>query len=270
MDTLTLKLVMTPTVVGTASLAGRRWGPGVGGWLVGLPVTSGPIALYLALDHGPAFGAAAAAGVLAGTIAQAAFCLAYSTLGVRSRWPLALLAGSGAFALAALGAQRLADQAAPSGAPLSLLLAALAALTLALRLLPTRPEPALRAEPPGWDLPARLVVATALVLLVTGLAPMLGPRLSGMLGTFPIYGGTLAIFGQRSQGPASAVRALRGLLYGLYGFAGFFFVLATLIQPLGTVLAFASAIAVALALQAASLWLLRRARRTAADRAPAR
>jgi hypothetical protein len=36
MDTLALKLVLTPTLIGAASLAGRRWGPAVSGWLVGL------------------------------------------------------------------------------------------------------------------------------------------------------------------------------------------------------------------------------------------
>jgi hypothetical protein len=45
-------------------------------WLVGLPFTSAPVALFLAVGQGPAFAAAAAAGTLAGTISQAAFCLA--------------------------------------------------------------------------------------------------------------------------------------------------------------------------------------------------
>ena len=48
MDTLVLKLVLTPTLIGTASLAGRRWGPAVSGWLVGFPFTSAPVALFLA------------------------------------------------------------------------------------------------------------------------------------------------------------------------------------------------------------------------------
>ena len=36
---------VTPTLIGAASLAGRRWGQGVGGVIVALPLTSGPIAL---------------------------------------------------------------------------------------------------------------------------------------------------------------------------------------------------------------------------------
>jgi len=77
-ESLILKLVLSPALIGAASLAGRRWGAAVGGWLVGIPFTSGPIALFLALDHGPSFAASASVGMLLGTISQAIFCLAYS------------------------------------------------------------------------------------------------------------------------------------------------------------------------------------------------
>jgi hypothetical protein len=65
MSSLVLKLVLTPVLIGGASLAGRRFGPSVGGWLVGLPLTSGPIAFFLTLDHGHSFAAAAVGVALA-------------------------------------------------------------------------------------------------------------------------------------------------------------------------------------------------------------
>src|SRR5215218_6073961 len=34
-----------------ASLAVRRWGDAIGGWLVGLPLTSGPVAAFLAIQY---------------------------------------------------------------------------------------------------------------------------------------------------------------------------------------------------------------------------
>src|SRR2546422_11564383 len=77
MSNLVLKLIVTPALIGAATMAGRRWGPAIAGWLVGLPFTSGPVALFLALDHGAGFAAGAAAGMLAGTISQAALALAY-------------------------------------------------------------------------------------------------------------------------------------------------------------------------------------------------
>ncbi len=54
-----LKLLLVPTFIGIVSLAGRRWGPTVSGWLVGLPLTSGPVAFFLALEQGNVFAAQA-------------------------------------------------------------------------------------------------------------------------------------------------------------------------------------------------------------------
>jgi len=47
-------------------------------------------------------------------------------------------------------------------------------------------------------------------------------------------------------------------LLGLFAFAGFFFVLALLIERAGIAQAFAAAIAAALVLQAGALWAMRR------------
>src|SRR5262252_4592204 len=92
MNTLALKLVLTPALIGAVSLAGRRWGPAIGGWLAGLPLTSAPVVFFLALDHGLAFAAATSIGILTGAISGAAFCLAYSRLAYHWRWPLTVFA----------------------------------------------------------------------------------------------------------------------------------------------------------------------------------
>ena len=57
-----IKLMLTPLIMGSATLASRRWGDAVGGWLVGLPVISGPVSVYLLIERGADFAAAAAAG----------------------------------------------------------------------------------------------------------------------------------------------------------------------------------------------------------------
>ncbi len=77
MQDVASKIVVTPLLIGAASLAGRRWGHHVGGWLVGLPTTTGPAAFFLAADHGTGFAGDAAVGMLAGTSSQAAFAVAY-------------------------------------------------------------------------------------------------------------------------------------------------------------------------------------------------
>ena len=63
---LLLKLILTPLLLGGVTLAGRKFGPTVSGWLVGLPLTSGPVSFFLALEQGTKFAARAArAGLLA-------------------------------------------------------------------------------------------------------------------------------------------------------------------------------------------------------------
>lgn len=49
---LALKLFLAPVLIGLVSIAGRRWGPAVGGWLVSLPLTSAPVILFLAPNSG--------------------------------------------------------------------------------------------------------------------------------------------------------------------------------------------------------------------------
>src|SRR5580700_12224856 len=98
MHMLALKLTVTPLLILAASLASRRWGESVGGWFVGLPLTSGPVCFFLALDQGTDFATAAGLGSLAGAASEAGFGLAYGIVARRSGWPFAIVAGSLGFA----------------------------------------------------------------------------------------------------------------------------------------------------------------------------
>ena len=250
-ESLILKLVVTPLLIGAASLAGHRWGAAVGGWLVGIPFTSGPIAFFLALDHGASFAASASVGMLAGTISQALFCLAYAWTSTRLRWPASFGAGTLGFAATTVVLRPLEAPATTA------FVLTVAALVVALLLIPRdSSKPKVPEEAPRWDLPARMVVATVFVLLLTAIAPLLGPYLSGLLSPFPLFGAILTVFTHRSQGSIAATRLLRGLLFGLFAPAGFFLALAILIERLGIGLSFAAATATALAFQGVTLWLL--------------
>src|SRR5262249_40942135 len=55
-----LRLALVPAAVWLASLAARRWGHAVSGYLGGLPFIAGPITFYLALDYGTEFAARSA------------------------------------------------------------------------------------------------------------------------------------------------------------------------------------------------------------------
>ncbi len=111
---------------------------------------------------------------------------------------------------------------------------------------------------PAWDLPARMVIAAIFVLLLTGLAPALGPQLAGLLAPFPLYASILVIFAHQQQGPHDAARVLRGLLLGQFAFAGFFLSLSLLLGRMSIAGAFISAIVVALLVEGVTLFLIRR------------
>ncbi|MGY8668569.1 hypothetical protein Q3C01_40235 [Bradyrhizobium sp. UFLA05-109] len=101
MSLIVFKLILTPLLILTASLAGRRWGDAIGGWLVGLTLTSGPVAAFLAVQYGTDFAATATNGSLVGTAAQACFSLGYALL-ARRGWVAALVCGAAAYAVVGL------------------------------------------------------------------------------------------------------------------------------------------------------------------------
>ncbi|HYA74451.1 MAG TPA: hypothetical protein VEF36_14965 [Roseiarcus sp.] len=248
MSLLAVKLIVTPLMILAASLAGRRWGAAVGGWLVGLPLTSGPVAVFLAVEHGPGFAAEASAGSLAGVVAQSGFCLGYAFAAPRG-WPAGLLGGAGAFAASAFALQ------AGELAPALLFALALGALGVTLRFLPDDFRPPAPARAPRWEIPLRMALVTALVVAVTSFASLLGARASGILATFPLIGAALGVFAHRAHGPCAGVAVLRGMTSALFAFAVFFFVLGLAMPRVGVALAFAAATLAALLVQMATLRL---------------
>ena len=248
---LLLKITLTPLIVGAASLAVRRWGPAVGGWIVSLPLTSGPVLFFLALDPGPAFARAATTGTVLGLGAICGFTLGY--LAGSHRGPLAAFAAASAgFLAVAITVQPFVDTPFPV-----LAVCVVAAIAGVLQLLPASTGARLAIEHPTWDLPARVIVGTALVLGLTTIAPLLGPVTSGLVATFPVYVAVLAVFEHLRAGRLAALGVLRGLLTGLFGTVAFYVVIWVLILPAGIAVAFTVAIAVTAAVGAASLRVVR-------------
>ncbi|MFP6562464.1 hypothetical protein WJ542_29805 [Paraburkholderia sp. B3] len=250
MDLLVFKLVVTPLLLLAASLAVRRWGEAVGGLLVGLPLTSGPISVFLALEHGPAFAAQATAGSLVATAAQAAFCLAYCRLAIRG-WSVALAGACATFAVVAILLQR---SALPET---GLFAVAILAAALALSLIPHKAGKSGRLDPPWWDLPSRMVLIATLVVSVTMIASYVGPEASGVLASFPFMAIILAVFAHRMIGQAAAQQLMRGMVAGLLGFAAFFYVLSLALPRVNLPVAYGSAILCTLVIQAVSFYRMR-------------
>lgn len=249
MDLLAFKVMASPILLLAASLAARRWGETVGGLLVGLPLTSGPISLFLALEHGASFAADATHGSLGATAAQAAFALAYSACASRGVIA-ALSAACAAFAIAASLLQWSALNQT------GLFVVAVLSTWLALHFIPRDAAGAAPAASPWWDLPARMIVIGALVVTVTNSAPLLGPAVSGTLASFPFMGVILAVFVHRSGGGLAARRVMRGMVAGLLSFATFFYTLGVLLLDTSMPAAYAGATASALLVQAVTFrWM---------------
>lgn len=256
MDALVLKLTITPALIAAATLIGRRYGPIVSGWLVGLPLTSAPVVFFVALAHGNAFAAQVAFGILLGTIAQSFCILAYAHVAAResrTNWIASFLAGAIAFVCAAFVLQRITLPLIP------MFVLVIAVVALVLFVMPrVRATQAREERPSVWDLPARMIVATALVIGLSELSGVIGPRWTGLLSPFPVYGTILAIFAHRESGGAAAAGVMRGLETGMFSFALFFTIVGLLIVHSGLLVAFASATAAAFVVQAVALvWLTR-------------
>ncbi|HEX8068126.1 MAG TPA: hypothetical protein VF520_16535 [Thermoleophilaceae bacterium] len=264
MSVLVLKLVLTPVLIAGATLVQRRYGPRAGGLLVGLPLTSGPVAFFLAVEQGESFAAASARGTIAGLASEAAFVLVYAAVASqpaaarrrgaarRAAWPCALATAVAAFAAATALLRLVPLPLVPTYAGV------IAVLAVARLPLPDEPVEAVARRAPRWDLPARIVVATGLVLALTALADSLGAKLTGLVSPFPIYAGVLAVFTHAVDGPRATAGLLHGVLTGLFAFATFFLVLGAVLEDLGIAASFVAATAAALAVQALTT---RRARR---------
>ena len=245
---LALKLFLVPLLIWLVTLAGRRWGQAVAGWLSAFPIVAGPILFALTLEQGAAFAARAAEGTLLAVVAILVFCLVYAW--ASARWAVA---GSMTLALLAWAASvaMLQMLRLPPGLAFVLVLGA---ILLVSRLFPAGVPVAAGAR--RNDLPWRMLAAAALVLGVTAGASHLGPRLSGFLAMFPVMGSVLVGFAHAGAGRGSAVALLRGMVTGFYGFAVFCVTLAMQLQPGRVGTAFALALGCALVVHVAARRLL--------------
>jgi hypothetical protein len=252
MNIFILKLILAPLIIGSASLAGRKWGPAVSGWIVGMPLTSGPVVFFLALSHDAVFATNATLGVISGGISLVLYSLSYVWLANRFRWQTALIGSLTVFTICTAILQNFTIPLIP------MFFVVCITIGIALRLMPNDAVKEAEAQPGRWDIPSRILIGTSFILLLTGIAPFIGSHLTGLLTTIPLYVSILTVFAHRHQGPAAAAHVLHGLLYGLFAFAGFFLSLNLLLEKAGIAAAFLSAIAVALAIQGTTLWLLHR------------
>ena len=243
---LALKLLLVPAFLALLTLAGRLFGPGIAGWLAGLPLVAGPILLVLALENGGAFAAQAATATVAAVLALVSYSLAYAHVAQRAGWPVALAAG---FATWAVVAMALALASPSLGTAVAL---ALATLLVAPRLFPN-----VRPEAPGrfsrGELLLRMAAGAMLTLAVAAAAARIGGTWSGLFALFPVLGSVLAVFSHRNSGAGHAATLLQGMSRGLLSLVAFCATAAWLLPSRPPAVAFGVAVAACLATQLATM-----------------
>lgn len=257
---LALKLVLVPTFLLLVTLAARRWGAGVAGRLAGLPVVTGPVLFFVAMEQGTSFAAGAATSAMTAVGAAAAFSLTYAHACRRWHWLPSIAASHLAWLAMVVVASRLPHPVALAA------LWAVAGLTLALWWLPVVDTPLRTSSPSagGGELLVRMAAGAALTIVLSRAAATIGPGWTGLLAVFPVMGTVLAVFSHRAHGAAYVVPLLRGMILGMYAATAFCLVLATISVRAGIAAAFAGALGTAFVVQFALwTWLDLRARRAA-------
>lgn len=230
------KLLTTPLLIWGASRAARRWGPFVGGGIAGLPVISGPASVFITLDRGASFSAAASYAALLGIGVTCLYCLAYGWTARRHGWALCLTAAFAAFFAAGEGARLL-----PHSLPLACAVG-MAGPPLALWLMPPMPESAPANRPRrAWLLPLQMTLGGVAVWALTTASAALGPDWSGLLMVFPVMVSVMTPFAHLSGGPRAALLTLRGLLAGFTGASSFTVCVASLLEHIDPLLCYSAA-----------------------------
>jgi hypothetical protein len=243
---LSLKLFLVPSLIYAVTMAGRRWGPVVAGWLSAFPIVSGPILLAVTLEHGPDFGATAAAGTLLAVVAILIFSLGYAWASARFGVAGSMSSALAAYAVAVVVLQSIHLSVAACFAVV------IVALLIAPKCFPHVPAGSSTSRASLRDLPWRMLAGAMLVLFVTFAAARLGARLSGFLAMFPVMSTVLVGFSHRYSGRAFAVALLRGMVFGYFAFATFCLVVSILLRDQSVAAAFSLALLCALIVQLAA------------------
>jgi hypothetical protein len=243
---LAIKALLSPLLLATCALVGRRWGMSVAGMMLGLPLVSGPVSALLLTQYGVGFAESAARGTLVGFVAAGVFCVSYGRIADSTRWWQSLPVAIGA----CLGAAYLLSRI-HLGLGDSVLLVAALLMLLAM----AADAPSSKSRPPTTSkrgLGLRMAIASVVVIGLTTSASVLGSQLAGMLATAPVVVAIMATTSHRRSGSDSAKGLLRGTVVGLWGGAAFFTVVAAFVTIAPPVLTYVAATAAAVAVGVAA------------------
>jgi hypothetical protein len=236
-EILVLRLVLPVITIVLATSLQRRLGHQVGGRLVGLPLTTCPFLLILLRTEGSTATAQAAAGVAAGQLVVAAFCIFYGRFGCRLRNAFTAMVVTVTFTFGTL--------ATVSGIGSTPIAAALVVTFVVAGLL-TWPPLVVAASTitnvPRWETPLRVLATTSMIAGLTSAARVLGSHLAGLLACTPVVLWILTLTTHQRWGFPAAAALTRGALCSVPGTLMFGLIITYTLEPFGAATAFAAAI----------------------------
>lgn len=239
---LIVKMAVTAVFLLVATIIAEHAGPLIGGLVATLPISAGPVYIFLALDHDAHFIAQSALGSLVTNAVNVVFALTYALLAQKRNLAMSL---GGAFAawVALIWAGGLVAWTLPSAILLNAVVIAVSYRLSA----PLRHAPMPRVSRRWYDLVLRAAMVALLVGTVVTLSFRIGPTASGNLAVFPIVlTSIMIILHHRVGGPATAA-VLANAVIGLGGFAIAVIVLNLTAERLGSPLALSLTLAASLA-----------------------
>lgn len=240
--TLIVKMAVTAAFLLAATITAERAGPLIGGLVATLPISAGPVYVFLALDHGAHFIAQAALGSLVTNAVNVVFAMSYALLAQKRSMSVSL---TGAFVV------WLAVFYVTAQVPWTLALALLFNVIVIAGSLwivhPLRHVRVAAVQARWYDLLLRAGMVATLVGTVVTLSYTIGPRLSGNLTVAPIVlTSIIIILHRRIGGPATAA-ILANAVIGLGGFGIAVAALHLTAERLGSPLALTLTLAISVA-----------------------
>ena len=201
-------------VVVTASRAAERLGPFFGSLVATLPVSTGPIYVFLAIDHGPQFISDSALMGVAGVPATVAFVAVHALFAQRHATFVSWLAATTAWWGTAWVLQ-LRSWTFLEACALFAVVFGSAILALHRFVLASSPPPVPRVR---FDLALRSLLVACVVIGTTLTSNALGPSATGVLATYPVVFTSLVLILQPRWGGPFTASLLVNSLKGLIGF----------------------------------------------------
>ena len=237
--TLVVKMAVTAAFLLAATITAERAGPLIGGLVATLPISAGPVYIFLALDHDAHFIAQSALGSLVTNAYNTIFAVVYALLAQKRSLAVSFGVAIVVWAVLMLAGGTVAWTVS-SAVILNIVVIAFALWVTA----PLRHAPMPRVETRWYDLVLRAAMVALLVGVVVTLSFRIGPTASGNLAVFPIVlSSIMIILHHRVGGPATAA-VMANAVIGLGGFGFAVLALNLTAERLGSALALALALLV--------------------------